>query len=247
MRVKLFTSHLTIGVVKVVYTKAIEREGLRYFVTGFPGVGTTGYIVVDYLVEKTRAERIAIIKPKHPPPFVAMAKQGLLTPFELFVSSPFLFLRAEFYPSREDERPLCETLVDLFEELGLEQAVLFGGLDSAYYQGGARVRLVATRAFLARYQRLPAPLLEPGLFVCGTLAVLLYEFEVRNLPAVSILPYAALTRPDPRAAAVAIKKMNDLLGTSFDVSELIERAEEIEAEVEQRRKVFDTAREHFYV
>ncbi|MEM3061886.1 MAG: PAC2 family protein, partial [Candidatus Bathyarchaeia archaeon] len=78
--------------------------------------------------------------------------------------------------------------------------------------------------------------LEPGLFVYGPLAIMLSEFEMRNFPAIAILPYASSSRADPRAATTAIKRISKVYMLDLDTSELEKDAEEIEDEVEKRAK-----------
>jgi uncharacterized protein len=65
---------------------------------------------------------------------------------------------------------------------------------------------------------------------------MLSEFEMRNFPAMAVLPYASPNRADPRAAAIAIKKISKVYMLNVDTSELEKDAEEIENEVNKRVK-----------
>jgi predicted ATP-grasp superfamily ATP-dependent carboligase len=76
---------------------------------------------------------------------------------------------------------------------------------------------------------------------------MLTVFEANNFPAIAILPYAALTRPDPNAAAVAIDKICRVYGLNVDVSSLIKDASEIEAELQERRERARTSYEGLWV
>jgi len=57
-----------------------------------------------------------------------------------------------------------------------------------------------------------------------------------NFPALAILPYASSTRPDPAAAAVAIRSICRTYNMKVNVSDLEKDAKDIETEIEQRLK-----------
>ena len=58
-------------------------------------------------------------------------------------------------------------------------------------------------------------------------------FEIFNIPALALLPYAESGRPDPRAAAVALSHLSKLYDVQFDIEPLIQDAEEIEKEIQK--------------
>jgi uncharacterized protein len=62
---------------------------------------------------------------------------------------------------------------------------------------------------------------------------MLANFQIRNFPAVAILPYAERGRPDPRAASIAIDVFNQLYDVKIDTEELMADAEAIEKEIKQ--------------
>ena len=61
---------------------------------------------------------------------------------------------------------------------------------------------------------------------------MLMFYELNSFPAVSLLPYAERSRPDPIAASVAVEKINHLLDIEVNVKELLDEAEKIEKEIE---------------
>lgn len=97
---------------------------------------------------------------------------------------------------------MAKTLAEWTVSEKFREAVLVGGLsDSLRVSGDDALRIVPTNAFLRRMKTF-----KSGLHVAGPSAIMLAEHEMRNFPAIAILPYAAL-RPDPKAAAVAIKNL----------------------------------------
>jgi predicted ATP-grasp superfamily ATP-dependent carboligase len=204
--------------------------------TGFHGIGSTGYIAVSYLIHSLQAKRIGFVDVAHPPPFVSTAEEGLVTPFEIFRKGKLVFVKLEFAPHRAEEAEFSRALARWAINAKFRDAVLVGGLDSGLKSGKQNVRVVPTQAYLTKKNNFKYPTLEPGLFVYGQLAVMLSEFEMHNFPAIAILPYASATTADPAAAAVAVRTICRAYGVKVDVSDLEDGAKEIEEEFEKRMK-----------
>lgn len=204
--------------------------------TGFHGIGSTGYIAVSYLIHSLKARRIGFVDVDHPPPFVSTSEEGLVTPFEVFRKDKLVFVKLEFAPHRTEEAEFAKKLARWAVKAKFRDAVLVGGLDSNLKSGTENVRVVPTRAYVNRKNSFRYPTLEPGLFVYGQLAVMLSEFEMHDFPAIAILPYASATAADPAAAAVAVKTVCKAYRVKVDVSDLEDGAKEIEEELERRMK-----------
>ena len=65
-------------------------------ITGFHGVGETGYISVSYLVHALNAQRIGFVDVAHPPPLIATSETGLVTPFEVYRAGKIVLVKLEF-------------------------------------------------------------------------------------------------------------------------------------------------------
>jgi predicted ATP-grasp superfamily ATP-dependent carboligase len=216
----------------------VRRGGFRNctLMTGFHGIGSTGYIAISYLVHSLQAKRIGFVDVTHPPPFVSTSEDGLVTPFEVFRKGRLVFVKLEFAPHRTEEAEFAKVLARWTMNQKFKDAVLVGGLDSNLKSGKEKVRIVPTGTYLSRRSSFKYPTLEPGLFVYGQLAVMLSEFEMNDFPAIAILPYASATAADPSAAAVAVKIICKSYGIKVDVTDLEEGAKDIEEEFEKRMK-----------
>lgn len=203
-------------------------------ITGFHGVGETGYISVSYLVHTLKAERIGFVDVAHPPPFIATSEEGLVTPFEVYRAGKVILVKLEFSPHRSEEAEFAKTLAHWAMNNKFRDAVLIGGLDATLQSGADGVRIVPTRTFPLKSKKMKHPSLEAGLFVYGPLAVMLGEFEKRNFPAVAVLPYASADHADPKAAATAIKSISKAYGLRVDVKDLEYDAKDIEEEIGKR-------------
>lgn len=203
-------------------------------ITGFHGVGETGYISVSFLVHALKAERIGFIDVAHPPPFIATSEEGLVTPFEVYKAGKFVLVKLEFSPHRSEEAEFAKTLAHWSMDNKFRDAVLIGGLDGSLQSGSDGLRIVPTENYPLKSKKMKHPMLEAGLFVYGPLAVMLGEFEKRDFPAVAILPYASADHADPKAAATAIKTIEKAYGIKVNVKDLEYDAKDIEEEMDQR-------------
>jgi predicted ATP-grasp superfamily ATP-dependent carboligase len=214
----------------------VKAKNLRNctLITGFHGVGETGYISVSYLVHSLHAKRIGFIDVAHPPPFIATSEDGLVTPFEVYRATRIVLVKLEFSPHRTEESEFAKTLAHWVMDKKFKDAVMIGGLDASLQSGSDGIRVVPTSHYSLKAAKLKHPTLEPGLFVYGPLAIMLGEFEKGNFPAVAILPYASADHADPKAGAIAIKAVSKAYGLKVDVKDLEYDAADIEEEIDKR-------------
>ncbi len=213
------------------------------FISGFHGVGLTGFIAVKHLVKCLNAERIGFIESRFLPPFISVGDSYIIaTPFELFKHDKYVFFITEFPPHDKEVYQLSQVIADWVVRSGFSQAILIGGLDKRFKcSDNVLCKFLVTSAF-KRLVSKELPLLDKGLHAYGLLALLLARFEIRDFPAIAVLPYADASRPDPLAAANAINFLNSFLGLSIDVSELIRDAERIESEIKMLQQLAKRAK-----
>lgn len=215
-------------------------------VTGFHGVGQTGYIATSYMIHALKADRIGFIDVSNPPPWVGTAEGGLVTPFEIYQKGRTILVKLEFSPHRSEEAEFAKALSNWAVDQKFKDAILIGGLDSAYKQKKEDFCVVPTGSYLERAKLFKAPILEPGLLVYGPLAVMLSEFEIHDFPAVAVLPYAEPARADPAAAALAIRKIAKVYNLNLQVDDLVKDAKFIEREFDQKSRMTRKSLQRMY-
>ena len=80
------------------------------FITGFHGIGETGYISVSYIIQVLNASRIGFIEANKPPPFITASESGLITPFELYKQGKIVLLKLEFPPNKSEETQILKLI-----------------------------------------------------------------------------------------------------------------------------------------
>lgn len=221
--------------VRIVMKEKLPENGI--FVTGFRGIGFTGYIAVKHIVSNLNLKPIGIIETDDLPPFVWMEGQRLITPYQLYAYSDLVFLVAEGLPLPRRQYTFFKHVADWVIENRFREALLIGGLDSRFQRSPEdKVRVAPTSTYIKQHVSLELPLLEKGLMITGPVALMLSRFEVRDFPALALLPYASSTHPDPMAAAIAIEYLNKMYNLNLDFSELIKDAKRIEEQVREELK-----------
>ena len=165
------------------------------------------------------------------PSFVSLEKNRLSLPFEFFKYEDFVIFIPKIQPSQSEINEITKKIVDWVVTNKFSESILIGGLDSKLKDDkNINLKVVPTKDF-SNAERM-GPFLEKGLFITGPLALMLIYFEMMDFPACAILPYCEKSRPDPRAAATAIKTLNNLYSNlNIDVEKLYGDAKQIEEEI----------------
>lgn len=226
----------------------VEKRKLRgsTLITGFHGVGQTGYIATSYMIHALKADRIGFVEVANPPPWVGTGEGGLVTPFEIYSKGKTVLVKLEFSPHRNEEAEFAKVLATWAIEEKFKDAILVGGLDMSFQNNKHDFCVVPTGAYLGKSEVFKAPILEPGLLVYGPLAIMLNEFEIHDFPAVAVLPYAEPSRADPAAAALAIRKIAKAYSFRLEVGELLKDAKLIEREWTQKNRLTGKSLERMY-
>jgi uncharacterized protein len=231
-----------------------DVKGADLFVTGFKGFGAVGYITTLHIVEKLGCARAGYIVTKYMPEEATLDKNGVITAaFTLYhcsVGGKRLLVQVNHdIPAPQERTRFAYAIIKFLKRINVPEAILVGGFDSRFKRGEEELRWLHTSSY---ERRLDAPLMDQGLYVVGPLALLLIAAEVHSFPAAAILPYAEAARPDPRAAAVAVKTIGRLYGVEIGVEDLLEEARKIEEmiiemEKQQREAMAPPSSERVYM
>jgi uncharacterized protein len=215
-------------------------------VTGFHGIGATGYWTVKYLIQKMNAERIAFVDSSVIAPITSNEGGRLVTPYELFQKDNLIFFNVEAPPYRNEDIYFFKEFSEFVISAGFKEAALIGGLDSRLKVDKTSYRLVKTSSYTPEGKLKEAKLLEDGHMIVGPVAILLNQFEALGFPAFSILPYASAERVDPRAAYAAINVLSDLYGFKVELEPLIKGADVLDSEISRHEERLRRQGENIY-
>lgn len=207
----------------------------KILISGFhSALGETGYIVLRHLVTQDGARPVGSIMSPLTPPHVFVGGGRLQMPIELYsYGDRFILLFPRVQPHRAEWAIFAEAVADWAVEQRLREAFLLGGLDMQFAAKGDEWRCAYTKTYKCPARNFQLPILEEGRGIYGPLALLLANFELRDFPAIAVLPFAERGRPDPRAASFAISILNRFYNLSVNTDSLMRDAEAIEREIRQ--------------
>ena len=210
------------------------------FITGFHGIGATGYWTIKYLVQVLEAKRIGFIDSKFIAPYTTTYKDSLVTPFEIYKWRNLIFFKAETSFYKLEDISLYLDLCKWITKAKFKEVALIGGLDINLKVDDSTYRIVHTSSFKPYGEIAKAKWLENDQVIVGPVATMLNYFEINDFPAYAILAYANVDRVDPRAAATAISILEKQYDFSVDKSILIKGAEFIESQWERPRQTTES-------
>src|SRR5256712_9997422 len=164
----------------------VDQKGLKgsTLITGFHGVGLTGYLATSYLIHALKAVRIGFIEVENPAAWGGTADGRLVTPFEVYKKGKTILVKLEFSPHKSEEAEFAKVLADWAVDQRFKDAVLIGGLDSSYKRSKDRYCIVPTGAYFDGARSVTGEVLEPGLLVYGPLAGFASRILITGLPPV---------------------------------------------------------------
>lgn len=213
--------------IKNEFKKRIQERRDWVVITGFPGFGFTGYITCRYVAVKLKAVKVGNIVASGMPDFTFLDDYGLASPHEILISfnNGVIVVLNHINPKSIYRTSFALKLTEWFKEIGVAEAILIGGLDIRFKTGKEKLMWLATSNSV---RSLKEPKMEKGLYIIGPLASLINIFESEGIPAIVLLPFVEPSRPEPRAAAVAVEKINELLKLKIPVDELLAYAKAVE-------------------
>ena len=220
----------------------IEIKGKgRTLITGFHGIGLVGFIAVDYMVRKLKAERVGWAFTRDMPSVVFASPGDLEMPVDFYRKGNIMFMKVNAIMERDVINEFLESVMAKLKKKGIKEIVVIGGL--AVREKG--VFGVANERGKELMKKLKLKEIRTDVTVFGPMASMLMYAQGEKIPAVCVLPNARTNLPDPEAASRAIKKIADAYGFRISVKDLEKEAKRIEARVKELEKKDELAERMF--
>jgi hypothetical protein len=205
---------------------------------GLPGVGHVGKLVVDHLIEKLDAEKVFEIYSPHFPPQVMVNEESTvkLVNNEIYVckanGNDIVLLAGDHQStSTEGHYELGTIYIDIAEELGVKRIFTLGGYPTGQLthtdevMGASNDLEMVTE--LKEYEVTFKPN-EPGGGIVGASGLLLGLSMFKNIKAACLMGLTSGYLVDPKSAQALLALLSKILSIEVDVSELEERAKDME-------------------
>ena len=209
------------------FPEDLDVNGLS-LITGFHGIGSTGFLALNHLINTLKPDRIGVFETDYLSPISSINSGKIITPFEIYKKDNIAFLRVAVPPLQGNEIVFLRNVCEIILEKNFKELILLGGLDAQLKKDDSNFRYVKTSSYkLPKYLSNSTPL-EDERIIIGPVAQMLNFMEVRNFPTLGLLPFATSIRLDPRAASEAIKILSNIFNLEVEVDTLVEQALELE-------------------
>ena len=226
----------------VVLKDAILLEGL-------PGVGNVGKLAAMHLIEELKAKKCMEIYSSHFPPQVLIDEDGIvnLVNNELYYYNgkgkerDLLFLVGEYQGmDSSGQYDLCQKLIDLVKEMGVTTIYTLGGYGLGKLVPEPRVLGAATSVDIVKsFKKAGVEFIdgEPGAGIVGASGLLLGLGKLQGIHGGCLMGETSGYMVDPKSASVVLKSLQKLLGVKIDLSELEERAKQVDSITNQLKEI----------
>lgn len=209
------------------YPEDLDVDGLS-LITGFHGIGSTGFLALNHLINTLKPDRIGVFETDYLSPISTINSGKIITPFEIYKKDNIAFLRVAVPPLQGNEIVFLRNVCEIILEKNFKELILLGGLDAQLKKDDSNFRYVKTSSYkLPKYLSDSTPL-EDERVIIGPVAQMLNFMEVRNFPTLGLLPFATSIRLDPRAASEAVKILSNIFNLEVEVDTLVEQALELD-------------------
>jgi len=196
---------------------------------GLPDVGLVGLIATSYIISELDLDEIAYVDSDLLPPIVVLHEGLPHAPLRIYANKDLIAVISEVAVPVKALHPVMRKLMDWAESKKVKMVMSIGGLPVQNRQDIKEPKVFgagSSEDSLKLLREKGLEILNEG-FIVGPQALVMRYCTERKLTAIALLTQSFYNYPDPEASAVAIKKFGEITDHKIDVSDLLEKGEEI--------------------
>jgi len=213
--------------VEVIEKKEIPSGAAMLF--GFPDVGLVGVIAASHLVSELNLTEVAYMDSRLLPPLIVLHEGLPHSPIRIFGNHDILLAVSETAISADTIRPIMHALIDWGRNKRVRKMVSMSGIPVQDRQDIKKLKVFAAASnseVLKTVQDKGVEVLKEG-YMVGPQAIMMQYCVKKDIPAITLLAQCFFNYPDPEAAAELLKELTNITKIKVDVSNLLEKGEEI--------------------
>jgi len=213
--------------VRIIEKKAIPTDAVM--LQGLPDVGLVGLIATSHIISQLDLTEMAYVESDLLPPIVVLHDGLPHAPLRIFGKDNLIALISETPIPAKAVQPIIRAIVEWSQTKKVKMTISLGGMPIPNRQNIEKPKVfgaASNASLLDMLQKKGVDVLKEG-FMVGPQALVMRYCAERNVPAVALLAQSFYNYPDPEAAAETIKELNKIVEVPVNVSELIEKGEEI--------------------
>jgi uncharacterized protein len=203
-------------------------------IEGFPGLGLVGTISASYLVEKLQMEPLGYITSDQFPPIAAVHGKRPLFPARMYYSAKHnvIVFISEFVIPIGAVNELSDKIYNFARRQKVQRIISLGGIAIKGEQDTVYA-ISSLPELSAHLERLPhVELIKEGA-TTGVTGVLLARGAVEKYPVISLLAESQQGYMDPKAAAMVLEALKELVKVDIDTTTLEHEAKRIDNKVKE--------------
>jgi uncharacterized protein len=229
-------------------TRVVELEKRQYnkpiIFGGFVGPGLVGLVTAGYIIEKLNLHEVAHVRSEHIPPVVVFVGAKLRHPFRIY-SDDSGRIMAVICEMPIDIEGLYETsmaLLDWAEQVKASEFVILDGVPVSGIPKERNAMSVANETRIKDLENKGIGAIRSAM-ISGIGGSILNQCLTRKVNGVSILTLVSVDIPDPGAALILVKAVNQIYGVGIGTEELEQDVQRLNARLgelaEQYKKLGD--------
>jgi len=209
---------------------------------GFVGPGLVGLVTAGYMIEKLNLHEIAHVQSQHIPPVAVFVGAKLRHPFRIYTDDPgkVVVMICEMPIDIEGLYEISSALLDWTDLVHASEIVILDGVGVSGIPEQREAYSVANETRIKQLEQKGIGAIQSAM-IGGVGGSILNQCMTRRVSGVSLLSPVSIEIPDPGAALVLIKSINQIYDLNIGTSELeqnVERLNERLSEMsEQYRKL----------
>jgi len=214
-------------VVKVVEKQKIPSDAIMLY--GLPDVGLVGLIATSYIISELDFPEIAYVDSDLLPPVVVLHNGLPHAPLRIYGGKNLIATISEMPVSEAALHPVMRTLVDWGRSKKVKMMISMGGMPVQNRQDIKEPKVfgaASNKDLVDFLHKKKLNILEQG-YMVGPQALTMRFCAEKNIPAIALLAQSFYNYPDPEAAAAVIREVTKIADIKVDVSQLLDKGEEI--------------------
>jgi uncharacterized protein len=211
-------------------------------VEGFPGLGLVGTISASYLVEKLKMEPLGYITGEQFPPLAAVHNHRPLYPARMYYSDKhdLIVFVSEFVIPIGAVNELADRIHDFAKKNKVKKIISLGGITIKGEQDTVYSIASLPKVSEELEKMKGVQLIKEGA-TTGVTGVLLARGAVESFPVISLLAESQEGYMDPKAAAMVLRVLSEMLNVQIDTTALEHEASKIDNRVKDMMNKAKTA------
>lgn len=213
--------------IKIIEVRDIP-EGVK-IICGLPDVGLVGVIAAAHMISKMNLVEAAYVETDLLPPVIILENGVPKSPIRIFEGGGIAVINSEVAIPSDAIYPLMKSIVEWAWRKKAERIFTLSGLPVPNRHELEKIRIFGAASnnnMLKVLKDNEVEIIERG-FLVGPQALILKYCVEKNISAIALLAETFYNYPDPEASSVVIQALNRILNINVDVSELVERGEEV--------------------